>query len=121
MVRWLSICAGLVLLSGCGTLGSVPSGCSGPYSGLRFDGDLLGTYRAELLAAREVPLGIDGWLANGFDSAMVAVDAPLSALTDTLAAPFTWALGQETPEPVGLGCRWAAPAAYWGSVSPREP
>ena len=121
MRRMLWLFALLALLPGCGTVSSVSSGCSGPWSGVRFDGDLLGAYGAELLAAREVALGVDGWLADGWDTVMVAFDLPLSALVDTLAAPATLALGQNTPEPVGLGCRWAAPPAYWGSVSPREP
>ena len=121
MRTWLALVAGLALLSGCGTVSSVSSGCSGPWSGVRFDGDLLGAYGVDALAAREVPLGTDGWLAGGWDSVMVAFDLPLSALADALASPVTYALGQSTPEPVGLGCRWAAPQAYWGSVSPREP
>jgi hypothetical protein len=37
----------------------------------------------------------------------VGLDVPLSALTDTLGAPVTLALGQSAPETVGLGCRWA--------------
>lgn len=121
MRTWMALVAGLALLPGCGTLSSVSSGCSGPWSGVRFDSDLLGAYGTELLAAREVPLGVDGWLADGWDTVMVAFDLPLSGLADTLASPVTIALGQNTPEPVGLGCRWAAPPAYWGSVSPREP
>lgn len=120
-VRRLALLAGLAWLCGCGTISSVPSGCDGPWSGTRFDGDLLGAYGVEVLAAREVPLGVDGWLADSWDTVMVALDMPLSALADTLAAPVTHALGQSTPEPVGLGCRWAAPRASWGSVSPREP
>jgi len=119
--RWLALLAGLALLSGCGTISSAASGCSGPWSGVRFDGDLLGVYGVEVLAAREIPLGADGWFADGWDSVMVAFDVPLSALADALAAPVTYALGQSSPEPVGLGCRWAAPRAAWGSVSPREP
>ena len=121
MRRWMALCAGLVLLSGCGTLSSAASGCGGPYSGVHFDGDLLGAYGTEVLAAREVPLGVDGWLSDAWDSALVALDVPLSAVADTLSAPVTYTLGQSTPEPVGLGCRWAAPQAYWGSVAPREP
>ena len=121
MRRWIPLLAALALLPGCGTISSIPSGCSGPWSGVRFDGDLLGAYGVEVLAAREVPIGVDCWLADGWDSAMVAFDLPLSALADALAAPVTYALGQSTPEPVGLGCRWAAPRAHWGSVSPREP
>lgn len=121
MQRWMALFAGLTLLSGCGTISSVPSGCSGPYSGVRHDGDLLGVYGAEVLAAREVPLGFDGWLANAWDSVIVAVDLPLSAVADTVSAPVTLAMGQSTPEPVGLGCRWAAPRTLWGSVAPAEP
>ena len=88
---------------------------------MQFDGDLLGVYGVEVLAAREVPLGVDGWLADSWDSVMVAFDLPLSAAADALATPVTYALGQATPEPVGLGCRWAAPPSTWGSVAPREP
>ena len=121
MRRSMALFAGLVVLSGCGTLSSAASGCAGPWSGVRFDGDLLGAYGVEVLAAREVPLGVDGWLSDSWDSVMVAVDLPLSAVADTLAAPVTYALGQATPDPVGLGCRWAAPRAWWGSVAPDEP
>lgn len=113
--------AALALLCGCGTISSTPSGCNGPWSGVRFDGDLLGAYGAEVLAAREVPLGVDGWLADAWDSVMVALDLPLSAVADTVSAPITHAIGQSTPEPVGLGCRWAAPRAYWGSVATGDP
>lgn len=113
--------AALALLPGCGTIGSAASGCSGPWSGARFDGDLLGARGAEALAAREVPLGVDGWLANAWDSAMVALDLPLSALADALVAPVTTARGQGAPEPAGLGCRFAAPRPSWGSVAPSEP
>jgi uncharacterized protein YceK len=121
MQRWVALFAGLALLSGCGTISSAPSGCNGLYSGVRYDGDLLGVYGAEFLAAREVPLGVDGWLANAWDSVMVAADLPLSAVADTLSAPATYAMGQSTPEPVGLGCRWAAPRTLWGSVAPGAP
>jgi len=121
MRRWMALCAGLALLSGCGTLSSAASGCGGPYSGVRFDADLLRAYRARGIAAREIPPGVDGWLANAWDSVLVAFDVPLSALADTLGSPVTYAQGQRTPEPVGLGCRWAAPQAYWVSVAPQEP
>ena len=121
MRRWMVLCAGLALLSGCGTLSSAVSGCSGPYSGVRHDGDLLGAYGSEMLAARGLALGVDGWLSDAWDSAMVALDVPLSAVADTLSAPVAYTFGRSTPEPVGLGCRWAAPQAYWGSVAPREP
>jgi len=108
MRTWMALLAGLALLSGCGTVSSAASGCSGPWSGVRCDGDLLGAYRAEDLAAREVPQGVDGWLADAWDSVLVTLDVPLSALADTLGSPITYALGQRTPEPEGLGCHWAA-------------
>ena len=109
MRRWMALCAGLALLSGCGTISSGASGCGGPYSGVRFDADLLRAYQAPELAAEVVPPGVDGWLADAWDSVVVALDFPLSALGDTLGSPITYALGQHTPEPVGLGCRWTAP------------
>ena len=115
------LASGLALLSGCGTINSYASGCGGLYSGIHQDGDLLGTYGAEILAAREFRLGADGWLANSWESVVVALDLPLSAIADTVAAPVTLALGQGAPEPVGLGCRWAAPHSDWGSVAPRDP
>jgi uncharacterized protein YceK len=104
----MALCAGLALLSGCGTISSGASGCGGPWSGVRSDGDLLRSYANESLAAREVPLGVDGWLGDAWDSVAVALDLPLSALADTLSAPITIAVGQRTPEPGGLGCHWAA-------------
>ncbi len=119
--RALLLCAALALLAGCGTINSYASGCGGPYSGIRQDGDLLGTYGAEILAAREVRLGADGWLANTWEGVLVALDLPLSAIADTVTAPLTLARGQGAPQPVGLGCRWAAPHADWGSVALREP
>ena len=121
MRRALILGSGLALLSGCGTINSYASGCGGLYSGIRQDGDLLGTYGAEILAAREFRLGADGWLANTWNSVFVALDLPLSAIADTLSAPVTLALGQRSPEPVGLGCRFAAPHSDWGSVAPRDP
>src|SRR3990172_6283655 len=99
MRRWMALCAGLVLLSGCGTISSGASGCSGPYSGVHFDGDLLGAYGTEVLAAREVPLGVDGWLSDAWDSARGALDGPLSAAADTLSAPIPTALRHSTPPP----------------------
>ena len=108
MRRWMALCAGLALLSGCGTISSGASGCGGPYSGVRFDADLLRAYRAPELAEPEVPQGVDGWLADAWDSVVVAFDFPLSALADTLGSPITYALGQHTPEPESLGCRFAA-------------
>jgi uncharacterized protein YceK len=119
--RALVLGSALALLSGCGTINSFASGCGGFYSGIRQDGDLLGTYGAEILAAREFRLGADGWLANTWETAVVVLDFPLSALADTVVAPVTLALGQRAPEPVGLGCRWAAPPSEWGSVAPRDP
>ena len=121
MRRLLWLCAGLALIPGCGTINSYASGCGGPYSGVRQDGDLLGTYGAEMRAAREFHFGADGWFADTWDSLLVVVDLPLSAVADTLAAPVGLARGQGAPEPVGLGCRWAAPNAEWGSVASREP
>ena len=121
MRRALVLGSGLALLSGCGTISSYASGCGGPYSGIRQDGDLLGTYGAEILAAREFRVGADGWLANGWNTVFVALDLPLSAIADTVAAPVALAFGQGAPEPVGLGCRFAAPHSDWGSVSPRDP
>ncbi len=109
MRRWMAVCAGLALLPGCGTISSGASGCGGPWSGVRHDVDLLGSYGSESLAAREVPLGVDGWLADAWDSVAVALDLPLSALVDTLGTPLSTSLGQSTPDPVGLGCAWAAP------------
>jgi uncharacterized protein YceK len=111
MRRWMALFAGLALLSGCGTISSGASGCGGPWSGVRHDADLLGSYRSESLAARELPLGIDGWLGDAWDSVAVALDLPFSALVDTLSTPVTYSLGQRTPEPVGLGCEWAAPGS----------
>ena len=111
MRTWMALLAGLALLSGCGTVSSAASGCSGPWSGVRFDADLLRAYRAPELAEQEVPQGVDGWLADAWDSVVVALDFPLSALADTLGSPLTYAQGQRTPEPVGLGCRWTAPPA----------
>jgi uncharacterized protein YceK len=113
--------AGLALLSGCGTISSYASGCGGPFSGVRQDGDLLGTYGTEILAAREFRVGADGWLANTWNSVFVALDLPLSAIADSVSAPVSFALGQRSPEPVGLGCRFAAPHSDWGSVAPRDP
>ncbi len=121
MRRLLWLCAGLALLPGCGTISSYASGCGGPYSGVRQDGDLLGTYGAEILAAREFRFGVDGWFANTWDTVLVVLDLPLSAVADTLSAPVTLALGQRAPEPVGLGCRFAAPHSEWGSVAARDP
>jgi uncharacterized protein YceK len=120
--RWAATLGGaLALLSGCGTINSHLSGCGGLYSGVRHDGDLLGNYGAQMLAAREVHLGADGWLANSWESFFVALDLPLSAIADTLVAPIALARGQAAPDPVGLGCRWAAPRPQWGSVAPRAP
>jgi uncharacterized protein YceK len=121
MRRLFWLCAGLALLPGCGTIGSWASGCGGLWSGVRHDGDLLGTFGAEMLAAREVHLGADGWFANSWDTALVVLDLPLSAVADTLSAPISLLRGQREPEPVGLGCRWAASPAEWGSVASREP
>jgi uncharacterized protein YceK len=121
MRRGLFLCAGLALLTGCGTVSSYASGCGGPYSGLRHDGDLLGTYGAEMWAAREFRFGADGWIADTWDSLVVALDLPFSAVADTLVAPIGLVRGQRIPEPVGLGCRFAAPNALWGSVAAREP
>jgi uncharacterized protein YceK len=121
MKRLLWLFAGLALLPGCGTIGSTASGCQGLASGLRHDGDLLGVYGAELLAAREIELGVDGWLADAWDTVFVALDLPLSAVADAIAAPVGLVRGQSTPEPVGLGCRFAAPRLRWGSVAPANP
>jgi uncharacterized protein YceK len=121
MRRTAALFAGLLLLSGCGTIDSAASGCYGPASGWRFDGDLLGAYGAEMLAAREVELGVDGWLADAWDTVFVALDLPLSALADAASAPIALARGQAVPEPVGLGCRWAAPRLRWGSVASADP
>ena len=117
----LILASALALLSGCGTISSYASGCGGLYSGIRQDGDLLGTYGAEILAAREFRLGADGWLANTWETVLVALDLPLSALADSVSAPISLALGQRSPQPVGLSCRFAAPHSDWGSVAPRDP
>ena len=117
---WI-LASGLALLPGCGTINSYASGCGGLYSGVRHDGDLIGNYGAEIEAAREVHLRTDGWLANTWETAFVVLDLPLSAVADTLTAPVSLALGQAAPDPVGLGCRWAAPRYSWGSVAPGEP
>jgi uncharacterized protein YceK len=121
MRRLLLLFALPALLPGCGTISSTASGCQGLASGLRHDGDLLGAYGAELLAAREIEAGVDGWLADGWDAVFVALDMPLSAVADAVAAPVSLVRGQSTPEPVGLGCRWAAPRLRWGSVAPADP
>ena len=121
MRRLLWLCAGLALLSGCGTINSYVSGCGGPYSGVRQDRDLLGTFGAEIWASREFRFGADGWVADTWDSLLVVLDLPLSAVADTVVAPVGLVRGQRLPEPVGLGCRWAAPNALWGSVASREP
>jgi uncharacterized protein YceK len=118
---WMALGATLALLPGCGTISSAASGCYGPASGLRHDGDLLGAYGAELLAAREIEMGADGWLADGFDAVFVALDLPLSAVADAVTAPVGLLRGQSAPEPVGLGCRFAAPRLRWGSVAPADP
>jgi uncharacterized protein YceK len=107
MLRWMALLAGLALWSGCGTISSGASGCAGPYSGVRFDRDLLHAYDKDEFVPPEVPLGVDGWLGDAWDSVFVGLDVPLSALTDTLGAPVTLALGQSAPETLGLGCRWA--------------
>lgn len=109
MLRWMALFCGLGLLSGCGTISSGASGCAGPWSGVRYDRDLIGSYEKDEIVPPEVPLGVDGWLGDAWDSVMVALDMPLSAVTDTLGAPLTAALGQRTPEPVGMGCNWASP------------
>ena len=119
--RLLWLCAALALLPGCGTINSYASGCGGPWSGVRQDGDLLGTLGAEMQAAREFRFGADGWFADTWDSVLVALDLPLSAVADTLIAPVSLVHGQRIPEPVGLGCRFAAPNEHWGSVAGREP
>jgi uncharacterized protein YceK len=105
----MSLFAALALLSGCGTVSSGASGCGGPWSGVLSDGDLLRSYAKKSLAEREVPLGVDGWLGDAWDTVAVALDLPFSALADTLSTPISRSLGQRVPEPVGLGCAWAAP------------
>jgi uncharacterized protein YceK len=109
MLRWMSLFAGLALLSGCGTISSGASGCGGPWSGVQSDGDLLRSYASRSRAEREVPLGVDGWLGDAWDTIAVALDLPFSALGDTLSTPVTYPLGQRRPEPVGLGCGWVPP------------
>ena len=110
MRHWCSIVAALALLSGCGTVSSWASGCRGLYSGVRHDADLLRAYGEPLPIAEQVPLGADAWLADAWDGATVALDFPFSALGDSLSAPIALAAGPTTPDPVGLGCGWSAPA-----------
>jgi len=107
MLRWMSLFAGVALLSGCGTISSGASGCVGPWSGVRYDRALLAGYEKDDIVPPEVPLGVDGWLGDAWDSVMVALDMPLSAVTDTMSAPLTLALGQRQPEPEALGCAFA--------------
>ncbi len=107
MHRWMALFAGLALLSGCGTISSGASGCVGPWSGVRYDHDLIGAYQKDEFVASEVPLGVDGWLGDAWDSVMAALDMPLSAVTDTVSTPLTVALGQRNPEPEALGCAFA--------------
>jgi uncharacterized protein YceK len=121
MRRWPAVLAGLALLPSCGTISSYASGCRGVYSGVREDVELLGTYGAELAGEREIPLGIDGWLANAWDGLFVALDLPLSALVDTAGAPIARAAGQGRPDPAGLGCGWAALPAGPDPSGPRAP
>jgi uncharacterized protein YceK len=96
----------LALLPGCGTLNSGASGCFGSYSGVRQDLELLAALGARP-AETDVPLGIDGALADLWDGAFVAFDLPLSFVLDTAAAPVALAVGQRRPEPTGLGCHWS--------------
>jgi uncharacterized protein YceK len=119
--RLLAAGLGVALLSGCGTINSYASGCPGIYSGVRQDQDLLGAYSDRLLIKREVPIDVDGWLSDAWDSIFVALDMPLSALVDSVSAPATLAIGRTAPDPMGLGCRWSAPPHAWGSVARGDP
>ena len=76
-------------LGGCQTSRSFDQGCPGVYSGLRYYRDQIET------------LPFDGKVFFTFD-------APLSAITDTLALPFMFTVDRERP-PLGwpIGCRWA--------------
>lgn len=103
---WVSLLGALVLLPGCGTLNSGASGCFGAWSGVRQDLELLAALGAKP-AETDVPLGIDGVLADLWDGAFVAVDLPLSFVLDTAVAPVALAVGQRRPHPAGLGCGWS--------------
>ena len=121
MKRLLLAGLGIALLPGCGTINSYASGCSGLYSGVRQDKDLLGAYGERYLVHHEVPMDFDGWLADAWDSVFVALDMPLSSVVDSLSAPATLAMGTSTPDPMGIGCRWSAPPHRWGSVARGDP
>ncbi len=102
----LSLLPLLIWLAGCGTVNSFASGCPGSYGGVRQDLSLLASYGQPDEVAPEVPLGVDGQLGDLWDRVFVAVDVPLSALTDTLALPYTSLREPSHAEPVALGCGW---------------